>query len=107
MFGIFLGDLEGRFHEAERGGEDQAMAGARKLLDGALGIGLRHALHVGRLDLVAEGFLDGLAADIVLVAPAVVADRAHIDEADFELLLLGGRRRLPKAPGPRPRPKRR
>ena len=57
---------------------------------GALGIGFRHALHEGRLDLVAEGFLDRLAALVVLVAPAVVADRADIDEADFELLLLGG-----------------
>ena len=31
--------------------------------------------------------LDRLAALIVLVAPAVVADRADIDEADLELLL--------------------
>ena len=38
-----------------------------------------------------KGLLDGLAALIVLVAPAVVADRADIDEADLELLLLRGR----------------
>ena len=64
--------------------------GAVELLDGALGIGLRHALHMGRLDLVAVRLLDRLAALVVLIAPAMVADRAHIDEADLELLL--GRR---------------
>ena len=44
---VLLGDLQGRLHEAERGREDQAVAGAGELLDGALGIGLRHALDEG------------------------------------------------------------
>ena len=63
----------------------EAVAGAGELLDGALGIGLRHALDIGRLDLVAEGLLDRLAALVVLVAPAEIADRPDIDEADLEL----------------------
>jgi hypothetical protein len=87
--GVFLGDLEGRLHEAERGGEDQAVPGSGKLLDSALGIRFRHAFHIGGLDLVAERLLDRLAADVMLVAPAMVAHRAHIDEADFQLLLSG------------------
>ena len=64
------------------------MTRAGELLDGALGIGLRHAFHEGRLHLVAEGLHDGLPADVVLVAPTVVAHRAHIDEADLQFLLL-------------------
>ena len=35
--------------------------------------------------LVAERLLHGLAADVVLVSPAEIADWAEIDEADLEL----------------------
>ena len=42
-----------------------------------------HVLDEGRLHLVAE-LCDGLlAADIVLIGPAQIADRAEIHEADF------------------------
>ena len=63
------------------------MAGARELLDGALAIGLGHVLDKGGFHLAGERRLDRLAALIVLVAPAEIADRANIDEADLELLL--------------------
>src|SRR5262249_20348322 len=84
---ILLRHLEGRVHVAERGGEDQLVAGARKLLDGTLGIrAFRDVLQVGRLDLVAESLRQALAADLVLIGPTHVADRAEIDEADLELV---------------------
>ena len=53
-------------------------------------IGFRNALDEGRLDLVAERLLDGLAPLVMLVAPAEVPDRADIDEADLEFLLRDG-----------------
>ena len=82
--------LQRRVHVAERGGEDQLVAGARELLDRALGVGaFADVLEIGGLDLVAERLRQGLAADFMLVGPAEIADRAEIDEADFEL--VGGR----------------
>ena len=90
-FGIFLGDLQRRVHEAERGGEDQLVAGARELLDRALGVGaFADVLEIGGLDLVAERLHHRLAAEVMLIGPAEIADRAEIDEADFEL--VGGGR---------------
>jgi hypothetical protein len=54
----FLGNLVGRVHVAERGGEDDVAAGAGEALDGALGVGaFRHAFEVSCFDLVAEVFL--------------------------------------------------
>ena len=53
--------------------------------------GLRgHVLDVDGLDLVAERFLDGQAPLIVLVGPAVVADRSDVDESDLQLVGAGG-----------------
>ena len=52
---IFLRDLQRRVHVAERGREDQLVAGAHQLLDGALGVGtFGDVLEIGGLDLVAE-----------------------------------------------------
>ena len=63
------------------------MAGAGQLLDRALGVGaLGDILEKGRLDLVAQRLLHRLAAEVVLVAPAEVADRPDIDEADLQLI---------------------
>jgi hypothetical protein len=71
------------------------VTGLRHLPDHALGVGaFRDALDKGGLDLVAEMLFDRLAALIVLIGPAMVADRADIHEADLERLvsgLLGGR----------------
>ena len=84
---IFVRHLQRRVHEAERGGEDELVAGAGELLDRALGVGaLGDVLEEGRLDLVAERLLHRLASDVMLVAPAKVADRPDIDEADFQLI---------------------
>ena len=50
---------------------------------------LRHVFLKRRLDLVAEGSFHILAADIVLIGPAAVADGADIDEAGLDLVHLG------------------
>src|SRR5262249_311690 len=66
-------------------GEDQLVAGARQLLDRALGVGaLAHVLEIGRLDLVAERLHDPLAAELVLIGPAEVPDRAALDESALQ-----------------------
>ena len=58
---ILRGHLDRRIHEAERGGEDQLVAGLDEALDGALGVGtFRHVLEEGDLDLVAELLLERL-----------------------------------------------
>ncbi len=89
--GIFFGDFQRRLHIAERGGEDQLVTGARQLLDRTLGVrAFADVFEVGSLNLVAK-FLDhGLAAEVVLIGPTEVADRAEIDEADLELVGRGG-----------------
>ena len=85
---IFLGDLQRRVHVAERGGEDQLVAGAHELLDGALGVGtLRHVFEIGGLDLVAELLDHRLPRDLVLVGPAEIADRAEVDEPDLQFVV--------------------
>jgi hypothetical protein len=64
-----LGDLHGRIHEAERGGEDERAAGAGHALDRALGIrAFRHVFEDRRLDLVAQLPRALLAADVMLPA---------------------------------------
>ena len=101
---VFVRHLQRRLHEAERGGEDQLVAGAGELLDRALGIGtFGDVLEIGGLDLVAERLYHGLAAEFVLVGPAEIADRADIDEADLQL--VGGARRRMCVP-PRRAPQR-
>ena len=93
------GDLLHKVLIAEAGGEDQLVALTDHVAHHALGVcRLWHALDHGSLDLVAELLLDGLAAQLVLVGPAAVADGAHIHEADLELVgsrssrRCGGRR---------------
>ena len=84
---VFLGDLQRRLHVAERRREDQLVAGARELLDRAFGVrAFADILEERGFDLVAE-FLDHLeAAEVVLVGPAEIADRAEIDETDLEFV---------------------
>jgi hypothetical protein len=83
-----LGDAHGRVHEAERGREHDVVAGGGELTDHALGVGpFADVLDEGGRDLIAERRLDVLAPDLVPVGPAVVADRADIDEAGLDLLL--------------------
>ena len=95
---VFLRDLQRRIHVAEGRREDQLVAGAHQLLDGALGVGtLRDVLEIGGLDLVAEFFYERLTRVVVLVGPAEVADRAKVDEPDLQL--VGGRGAARDAPG--------
>ena len=91
--GIARRHLDGRVHEPERGGEDEAAAGRGQLVDDALGVRpLGDVLDEVGLDLVAELLLDRLQPLVVLVAPAVVADRPDVDEADLGLGLRQRRR---------------
>ena len=92
---IFLRDLQRRVHVAERGREDQLVAGAGELLDRALGVRtFADVLEKGGLDLVAELLHHRLAAELVLIGPAEIADRAEIDEADLQLVGGGSAARL-------------
>ena len=85
----FLGNLDDRIHEAEGGREDDLAVFARQPFDGAVCIGtFRNILDIARLDLVAQFLLDLLAALVVLIGIAEVADRADIDPAGLELLGL-------------------
>ncbi len=56
-----------------------------------IGGGFGHVLDEGGLHLVAVLFFHGLAAGVVGVGPAGIADRADVDEGDLERLglLLG------------------
>ena len=88
--GIFLGHLQRRLHVAKRGREDQLVAGARKLLDGAFGIRtLADVLEKGCFDLVAELLDHSLTREVMLVGPAEVADRAEVNKSDLELVGCG------------------
>src|SRR5262249_38111423 len=83
------------------GGEDQLVAGARQLLDRALRIGpFVDVLEVAGLDLVAEMLDQRLAADLVLIGPAEVADRPEVNETDLQLI-LGGRSERARGKGER------
>src|SRR5580692_134126 len=83
---VFVRHLYRRVHEAERGGEDELVAGPCQLLDRAFGVGaLGNVLEISGLDLAGERLFHGLAADVVLVTPAEIADRSRIDETDFQL----------------------
>ena len=79
-----FGNLERRVHITERGSEDEVGALAGKTGNGALRIRpFAHFLHIQSLDLIAKLFLDGKSSLIVLVGPAVVADRANVYESYF------------------------
>ena len=80
----FRRNLQGRLHEAEGGGENDLAAIARQALDGAFGIGFRDIFDEDGLDLVAQFLLNRLAALIMLVGPAEIADRADIDPAGLD-----------------------
>ena len=91
--GMPFGHLQRRLHVAERRGEDQLVAGARELLDRALGVrAFADVFEIGGFDLVAEFLEHREAGQIVLVGPAEIADRAEIDEADLEF--FGGLRAI-------------
>ena len=86
---VVASNFVGRIHEAERGGEDQVVAGFSQLGDGFNSLGtFWHVLQSGRGEAV-HGF-DGLTADVVAVGPAEVTGRAYVNEADFGLGLCRG-----------------
>src|SRR5690606_10679498 len=75
-------------HVTEGGSEDDVAAGTGKTLDGAFGVrALRHAFQICRLDRVAELFLKLQNPLMMLIAPAEVTNRPHIDEAALGLVL--------------------
>ena len=58
-----------------------------------LGVGaLGHVFHEGGLDLLAKLLFQMLAAHLVLIGPAMVADRADVHETDLQRI---GRDRCP------------
>jgi hypothetical protein len=84
--GVTCRHLDGRVHEAEGGGEDDAAAGRGQLVDDALRVGpLGDILDVVGVDPVAELLLKGQQTLVVLVAPALVADRPDVNEAHLRL----------------------
>ncbi|MNH09789.1 hypothetical protein D3C79_692500 [compost metagenome] len=86
-----LGDFGGGVHVAERGSEHQVVAALGHVADDPLGIGaFWHVLDEAAVDLVTELLDQGLAALLMLIGPAMVADRADIDEADFQRVGGGG-----------------
>ena len=91
-----LGDLQGRVHVPEARRKDDLVALAGQISDHAFGIGHRRdVFDVLRLDLVAEFLLNLLAGLIVLLGPAVAADRARIDPGGLQGRgRAGGGRRL-------------
>ena len=79
-----FGNPDGGVHKTERRGEDNVVAGLGQHADGALGVGtFGHVFHIGGLNLVTEVRLNGFAAQIVLVTPAVIPDGANVDKSDF------------------------
>ena len=82
--GELAGDALDVVHVAEAGGEHDLAAAGGELADHALGVGaLGDVLDVARLDPASERLLELLAALVVLVGPAGVADRADVDKADL------------------------
>ncbi|MPM86457.1 hypothetical protein SDC9_133546 [bioreactor metagenome] len=95
MFPLHVGEfgrqLLDHVHVAKGGAEDQFVALRGQIAQHALGVGaFGHALHIGGLDLVAELFLQRLAAAVVRKRIAAVAHRADVGKRDLQRL---GRRR--------------
>ena len=90
-FGELLSHFQRWVHVAEGGGEDQIKAALGHVADHAFGVcAFWHVLHIAGFDFIAE-FLDQLLATLlVLVGPAVVANRADIDETNLQR--IGGGR---------------
>ena len=80
-----LGDLVLLVHIAERRAEDHLVALLRELAEDALGVGgFRNVLDVRGLDLGAELLFDVEPPLIVRIGPAVIANRAQVDESNLE-----------------------
>ncbi len=89
-FGKELRHLQRGLHIPERGGEDELIACGGELADDTLGVrGRGHVLDESGFHLGAEGLLDFLASQIVLVRPAGVAHRIDVDERHFQRLVRG------------------
>ncbi len=96
-------DLDRRVHVAERRREHELAPAGREFPDHALGVrAFGHVLHELRRHLGAQRLFHRLAALVVLVGPAGVADGTHVDEADLERFLRGagpGRGQAQRAAG--------
>src|SRR5215510_12472863 len=80
-----LGDAQRLLHVAERGGENQPVALLGKLANHPFSIRpLGNAFDIGRLHLVAEMRLNGLAAEVMAMCPDIVPNRANIDKTDLQ-----------------------
>ena len=82
-----LGGLDRLVHEAEGRGEDQLVALLRQVLDDRDGACVfLHILDVARDDLTLQRLVHRQPALVVRPAPAIVADRPRIDEAELQRL---------------------
>uniref|UniRef100_A0A494G987 Uncharacterized protein n=1 Tax=Solanum lycopersicum TaxID=4081 RepID=A0A494G987_SOLLC len=98
--GKLLGDFQRRVHVAERGGEDQVVVVLGHVADHPLGVGaLGHVLDVIGGDLRAEFLRQRLAPLFMLIRPAVVADRADVDETDLQRIGSAGAQADPQTDG--------
>ncbi|MNQ65447.1 hypothetical protein D3C85_799010 [compost metagenome] len=98
--GKLFGNFHRRVHVAEGGGEDQVVFVLGHVADHPLGVGpFGHVLHIVGGDLRAEFFRELLASLFMLIRPAVVADRADVNEADFQRVVGAGTQARAQADG--------
>ena len=84
-------NVDGRVHVTKRGREDKLGTGKRHLCHHALGVrAFWNAFLVDGFNFVAECFINGEAALVVLICPATVTDGAHVNKAHFELFMAVG-----------------
>ncbi len=89
----FLRHRHCRVHEPETRGQDQVVVLLRKVADHTLRLRtFRHVLDIGRLHLVTQRLLQRQTSLVVRPRPAHIADRRHIHERDFQLVLRRFRR---------------
>ena len=84
-FRELLGHFQCWVHVAEGGGENQVVTAFGHVADNALGVcTFGYVFHVAGFNFVAKLLDQLLATLLVLVGPAVVANWADINEADFQ-----------------------
>ena len=87
------GDVDGRVHEAERGGKDDVRTAESHLRDSALCVrAFWDVLLVNEVYRVAEVVNHFHSGVVVVLCPAAVIDRADVDKANFGFVLRASRK---------------
>ena len=85
--GEFAGDLHGLVHVAVRCREDQLAALLGQIAQNRNSAGVfGHVFDIDRFDLVAQFGVNRFTAFVMRPGPAIVADRAKEDKADFDFV---------------------